>query len=92
MDVTISSRNTQVSEQLESVTREKIGRLDRLLEGLERANVHFSEEKNPRISDKEVCEVNLEGRGITFGARCGRATDSSRSIVRWPSSRSSFAK
>ncbi len=63
MEVTISSRNTEVSEQLESVTREKIGRLDRLLEGLERANVHFSEERNPRISEKEVCEVNLEGRG-----------------------------
>jgi ribosomal subunit interface protein len=25
--------------------------------------VHFSEEHNPRIVDKEVCEVTLEGRG-----------------------------
>ena len=25
--------------------------------------MHFSEEKNPRISDKEICEVTVEGHG-----------------------------
>lgn len=63
MDVTISSRHTKVSEKLENVTREKIGRLDKYLEGLDRAKVHFSEHHNPRIADKEVLEVSLEGHG-----------------------------
>jgi len=42
---------------------EKIGRLARFVEGLEHAEVHFSEHKNPRIADKEVCEVTIEGHG-----------------------------
>jgi len=63
MNVTISSRHTKVSEKLENVTREKIGRLDKYLEGIDTAKVHFSEHHNPRIEDKEVVEVSLEGHG-----------------------------
>ncbi len=63
MRVTVSSRHTEVSDALRAAAVEKIGKLDRFLDGLERAEVHFSEEKNPRISDKEVCEVTMEGHG-----------------------------
>ena len=63
MDVTISSRGVQLSPDLEQVVLEKVGRLDRLLAGLDRAEVHFFEEKNPRIADKEVCEIHVEGHG-----------------------------
>lgn len=63
MQITISSRKTKVTPRLEEVISEKIGRLDRYLEGMELAEVHFSEERNPRISDKEVCEVTLVGHG-----------------------------
>ena len=63
MQITISSRKTKVTPRLEEVINEKIGRLDRYLEGMDHAEVHFSEERNPRISDKEVCEVTLEGHG-----------------------------
>jgi putative sigma-54 modulation protein len=42
---------------------EKIGRLDRFLDGMDHAEIHFSEERNPRISAREVCEVTLEGHG-----------------------------
>jgi len=45
------------------MTEEKIGRLARFVEGLDHAEVHFSEHKNPRIADKEVCEVTIEGHG-----------------------------
>jgi putative sigma-54 modulation protein len=45
------------------MAEEKIGRLGRFVEGLETAEVHFSEHKNPRIADKEVCEVTIEGHG-----------------------------
>lgn len=63
MHVNISSRKTVVSPKLQDLTRSKISRLDRFVPGLERADVHFFEERNPRISDKEVCEVSLEGDG-----------------------------
>ena len=63
MQVNISSRRTVVSDRLNDLTHEKIGRLERFVPGLDRADVHFSEERNPRISDKEVCEVTVEGHG-----------------------------
>ena len=63
MQVTVSRRHTEVPERLRLVTEEKIGRLARYVDGLEYAEVHFWEHKNPRISDKEVCEVTIEGHG-----------------------------
>jgi len=63
VDITISSRGAEPSEALLAATRRKIGRLARLFDGMNAAEVHFSEEKNPRIVDKDICEVVLEGRG-----------------------------
>jgi putative sigma-54 modulation protein len=64
MDVAISSRKTVLTPRLEEVTREKIGRLEKYLDGIDRAEVHFAEEKNPRLADrKEACEVTMYGHG-----------------------------
>ena len=64
MQIAISSRKTVVSPRLEEVVHDKIGRLERYLDGMDRAEVHFSEEKNPRLADrKEFCEVTLHGHG-----------------------------
>lgn len=61
MEVLIVSRNVEVPEALRAATQEKISRLARYLDGVHQAEVHFSEEKNPRIHDREVCEVTLQG-------------------------------
>lgn len=63
MDVTVSSRHMELTEPLRLAAEEKIGRLERFLDGMERAEVHFSEEKNPRIADRDVCEVTIAGHG-----------------------------
>jgi putative sigma-54 modulation protein len=63
MRVTVSSRHTEVSDSLRAAAVEKIGRLQRFLEGMDSAEVHFSEEKNRRIADREICEVTLAGHG-----------------------------
>ena len=63
MQVNISSRRTVVSDRLQDLTETKLGRLDKYVPGLERADVHFCEERNPRISDKEICEVTVLGDG-----------------------------
>jgi putative sigma-54 modulation protein len=63
LQVTVSRRNTEVPESLRVMAEEKIGRLGRFVEGLDHAEVHFWEHKNPRIADKEVCEVTIEGHG-----------------------------
>ncbi len=64
MQIAISSRKTVVTPRLEEVIRDKIGRLERFVDGMDSAKVHFSEEKNPRLADrKEVCEVEMHGHG-----------------------------
>lgn len=63
MEVKVSGRRTTVSESLKRQATEKIGRLDKYLGGMERAEVHFWEEKNPRVDDREICEVTMEGHG-----------------------------
>lgn len=63
MEITVSARHTDVSAALREAVEDKIGRLSRFLEGMDRAEVHFTEERNPRIAAKEVCEVTLEGHG-----------------------------
>jgi putative sigma-54 modulation protein len=63
VEITVSSRHTEVSELLRASTIEKIGRLGRFLEGMDRAEVHFSEHNHRRVADKEVCEVTLVGHG-----------------------------
>lgn len=63
VQVNISSRRTVVSDRLQDLTRSKLSRLDKYVPGLERADVHFYEEQNPRISDKEICEITVKGHG-----------------------------
>lgn len=63
MDIKVSGRHLEVSDALRDAVVDKIGRLDRYVDGMDRAEVHFAEEHNPRITDKVSCEVTLEGHG-----------------------------
>jgi len=68
MDVVIAYGRKIVPDEVRSQTLEKVGRLGHLCPGLERAEVRFSEERNPRISDKECCEVTIFGHGRSIRA------------------------
>jgi putative sigma-54 modulation protein len=61
--ITVSARNADVSPALRAAAEEKLGRLARLSSGLDRAWVHFHEERNPRIVEREVCDVTLDSGG-----------------------------
>lgn len=63
MQVTVSSRHADVSDALRAAATDKIGRLERFLDGITHAEVHFDQHRNPRIADREICEVTLEGQG-----------------------------
>ena len=69
MDVSISTRHVNMTPRLEEVIHEKIGTLDRFLDGLDHAEVHIDEARNPRIEDKEFCEVTVEGHGHHLRAK-----------------------
>jgi putative sigma-54 modulation protein len=68
VDVVIAYGRRIVSDPVRALTTEKVGRLGRLCPGLERAEVHFFEEHNPRIADRECCEVIIIGHGRTVRA------------------------
>ena len=74
MEIAIASRNLEVSDSLRSTVEEKVTRLGRFLDGMERAEVRFFEERNPRIAEREVCEVTMHGHGHIVRARAA-ATD-----------------
>lgn len=63
MDVRLSAKRTDLTARLEQYTSEKVDKLDRFVEGLDHADVHFVEESNPRITDRVMCEITVEGHG-----------------------------
>ncbi len=69
----MSARHTTVSDQDRSFIGEKIERLSKFLPGMDRAEVHFAEERNPRIPDKLLCEITLFGHGHTVRAKANAA-------------------
>ena len=79
MEVTIRGRNVEVTDRLRAATEEKVGRLSRHHDGWEQAEVQFIEERNPRISAKEVCEATLRGHGRIIRAKAA-STDSLTSL------------
>ena len=69
MDIAISGRHVELTDALRATVAEKVTRATRHLEGMDRAEVRFSEERNPRISEKEVCEVTIFGHGHIVRAK-----------------------
>ena len=63
MDVRLSAKRTELSPRLEQYATDKVSRLDRFVTGLDRSDVHFVEETNPRITDRVLCEITVEGHG-----------------------------
>jgi ribosomal subunit interface protein len=74
VEVTVSARHIDVTPALRAAAEAKLGRLLRFRGDLERAEVHFVEEQNPRISAREVCEVTVEcGGGRRLRAKAAAA-------------------
>ena len=63
MQISITGRKVQVPDDVRAAVERKIGALDRFVGDLERAEVVFREEKNPRITEREQVEVTLLGHG-----------------------------
>jgi len=74
VEIAIRSRKLRISKSMRATVEEKVGRLSRYLDGMERAEVWFAEEQNPRITDKEICEVTMHGHGHIVRAKAA-ATD-----------------
>jgi putative sigma-54 modulation protein len=63
MDVVIRGKNVKVSESLRTAANDHLTKLDRYANGFARAEVDFSEERNPRIAENQKCEVLVHVKG-----------------------------
>ena len=81
MDIAIRAKNVDITEPMRTSVEEKLTRLTRFLDGMDKAEVHFFEERNPRISEREVCEVTVHGHGHIVRAKAS-APDSSTAVDR----------
>ena len=62
MQITMRARHVEVSESLRELMEEKLTRVARFFDGTDRIEVAFCEERNPRIAEKDICDVALYGR------------------------------
>ncbi len=69
MDVSIRGRNVDVSDGLRAATQEKLSHLSRFLDDMDHVDVLYSEERNPRIADRDCCEVTFVSHGHTLRAK-----------------------
>jgi len=59
MEIVVRGKNIEIGKRLRATSEEKITKLTRFAHDLTRVEVDFSEIKNPRVSDNELCEVTL---------------------------------
>ena len=69
MDIAVHGRHFAVPADLKHAADEKVANLAKYLEGMERAEVLFYEERNPRIAEPVGCEVTVAGHGHVVRAR-----------------------
>lgn len=69
MDVIVSSPGIELPPAVKVAAVEKVQKLVRYLDGIDRAEVLFRAERNPRIAEKEICEITLSGNGNNVRAR-----------------------
>jgi ribosomal subunit interface protein len=62
MQVIVRSRNEAVPPSMRMVVQRKLDRLERIAGDASRADVHFTEERNPRITGRHVCTVTVHLR------------------------------
>jgi ribosomal subunit interface protein len=62
MDVIVRGKNVTVPSRLRHAAQRKLGRLERVARDASRAEVDFSEERNPRIRRRHRCVVIVHRR------------------------------
>lgn len=68
MDVVVRSKNVEVTPRLRTIAERKLAHVVRLVRDPVRAEVDFSEERNPRIADAYVCSVSIHFRRAYLNA------------------------
>lgn len=63
MEIVVRAKNTKVEPEVQAIAREKLGKLTRFGLDVSRVEVDFSEIRNPRVHECELCEVTVHLKG-----------------------------
>jgi ribosomal subunit interface protein len=63
MEIVVRGKNVKVPPALQETTRDKLAKFERLNLKMTRIEVDYSEIRNPRVHDKELCEVTVHLKG-----------------------------
>ncbi|NNN19659.1 MAG: ribosome-associated translation inhibitor RaiA [Acidimicrobiaceae bacterium] len=69
MQIAFRSRNVSIGSGQRERMEERLSHLAKFLDGIEKAEISLYEEKNPRIAEREVCEVSMYGHGHVVRAK-----------------------
>jgi putative sigma-54 modulation protein len=67
--IVIRHRKVELPDDVRAAVEHKVQRATRHLDGMDSAEVRFTEARNPRIAEKEVCEVTMHGHGHILRAK-----------------------
>src|SRR4030088_456484 len=59
MDIVVRGKNCDVTGQVKRLTEEKLRKLTRLPADISRVEVDYSEIRNPRVAQRQLCEVTV---------------------------------
>lgn len=59
MDIVVRGKNCSIAPQVKRLTEDKLRKLTRLAADIRRVEVDYSEVRNPRVSNRQLCEVTV---------------------------------
>lgn len=63
MEIIVRGKNIKVAPNVQELTREKLAKFERFNLKMTRVEVDYSEIRNPRVHDKDLCEVTVHLKG-----------------------------
>ncbi|CAG4928060.1 MULTISPECIES: ribosome-associated translation inhibitor RaiA [Acidithrix] len=69
METSFRTKNALLSETDRDLIEQKLDHLSHLADGASRVEVSFYEEKNPRIAERDICEVTMHTRWAVIRAK-----------------------
>lgn len=63
MEIIVRGKNVKVAPSVQETTREKLAKFERFNLKITRVEVDYSEIRNPRVHDKDLCEVTVHLKG-----------------------------
>lgn len=68
MQVIVKGRHTHIPREIKDVATSKLEKVQRLFDRIQKLEIEFTEEHNPRIADKHTVEVTLTTKARTLRA------------------------